>query len=96
MRSYFIYYRVSPEMRGDAQVAVNQVLALVAGATGVQGRLMHKDDASDTWMEIYEGVSDQAAFDSAMRNALATARFDRLLAADSQRHVERFIAAAPA
>jgi hypothetical protein len=93
--SYFIYYRVAPAMRDTATAVIGELQALIAAATGVQGRVMRKDDASGTWMEIYEGVNDQAGFDTAMSDALQKVQFERLLAADSQRHLERFINATP-
>jgi hypothetical protein len=93
--SYFIYYRVAPAMRETAAAVIAELQAHIAAITGVQGRVMRKDDASGTWMEIYEGVSDQAGFDTAMREALHKVEFEHLLAGDSQRHLERFVAVTP-
>jgi uncharacterized protein DUF4936 len=61
--SYYIYYRVP---RGNAQQAKAAVEALqreLSGATGIGGRLLRRSDDETTWMEIYEGVPDRAAFE---------------------------------
>jgi hypothetical protein len=89
--SCFIYYRVTADQLERLAAAVSEMQKQIAAATGIRGRLLRKDDASNTWMEIYEGISDPVGFESAMQHAVAQARFDGLLAAGSQRHVERFV-----
>jgi hypothetical protein len=89
--SCFIYYRVTADQLDRLAAAVGEIQKQVAAATGIRGRLLRKDDASNTWMEIYEGIGDPARFESAMQHAVAQTRFDSLLAAGSQRHVERFV-----
>jgi hypothetical protein len=93
MTSYFIYYRVAPRHVHDLAKAVGEVQAALRNATGVNGRLMRRDDATDTWMEIYEGIGDPAGFETELKRAVASAKFDTLLADGTQRHVERFVEA---
>ena len=40
-------------------------------ATGVRGRLMRRRDDPGTWMEVYEGIADAVAFESALNEAAA-------------------------
>jgi Domain of unknown function (DUF4936) len=89
--SYYIYYRIAPQQAARLADAVGEIQAAVRDAYGVSCRLLRRADGTDTWMEIYEGVSDAAAFETALRQAVADAGFDSLLAADSVRHVERFV-----
>lgn len=91
MTSYFIYYRVSPQRINDLTKAVSEIRASVLEATGVAGRLMRRDDTTETWMEVYEKVGETRAFETALKQAVADAGFDALLADDSTRHIERFV-----
>lgn len=93
MTSFFIYYRVAPEAVHGLASAVNRIQAVVRAATGIDGRLMRRDDATETWMEIYEDVGDTAAFETLLGRAVSAANFSALLADGSERHVERFVAA---
>jgi hypothetical protein len=91
MTSYFIYYRVAARHVHDLAKAVGEIQATLRLATGVSSRLLRRDDATDTWMEIYEGVGDRTAFEAELDRAVASAKFDTLLADGTQRHVERFV-----
>jgi hypothetical protein len=65
--------------------------AALARETGVAGRLMRRADDPATWMEVYEAVPDAVEFDRRLAAAVARFAVDRLLDADAQRHVERFV-----
>jgi hypothetical protein len=91
--SYFIYYRVAPEHSACIVSRVRGMQADVEAATGVAGRLLQKDDATGTWMEIYEGVANGTAFETGLQQAALRAGLLGLLAADAKRHVERFTVA---
>jgi len=68
-RDYFVYYHVH---KRDAELALEHaraILASVATACGVAGRLARRAEDPLTWMEIYENVGDATAFESALRNA---------------------------
>jgi hypothetical protein len=58
--------------------------------TGVRGRLMHRRDDPAPWMEIYEGISDEQAFDASLAAAVKRCGFSSVLAAGSQRVTEIF------
>jgi Domain of unknown function (DUF4936) len=87
--SFYVYYRVAPLQQAATQTAVLQLFALMQAQTGVAGRLQCRLDDATTWMEIYEGVADAEAFNSALqRNAEACGL--QTLPGDAQRVIERF------
>lgn len=89
--SYFIYYRAAGD-DGALRAAVDAMQQALARETGVPGRLMRRADDPTTWMEVYEPVQDAPRFERSLAAAVARFELDRLLAADAQRHVERFVA----
>src|SRR5262249_46513110 len=62
--NYYVYYRVDPAKLADLRVAIEEVFRSVERETGVRGRWMHRRDDPTTYMEVYEGVQDGAAFDA--------------------------------
>lgn len=89
--SYFIYYRVAVGRLAAALPLIAAVQNDVRAVTGVRGRIYSKDDGSNTWMEVYEGVSDCARFEKSLEASIAGTGFMSLLDAGSQRRVERFL-----
>ncbi|MFO7190606.1 MAG: DUF4936 family protein [Pseudomonadota bacterium] len=89
--NYYIYYRAATANGERLQTAVRQMQDAVRAATGVAGRLLRRRDDPQTWMEVYEGVSDTARFESALSEAAATHKLDTLL--ESPRVIERFVPA---
>ena len=67
--SYYIYYRVQPEQAAACERAVRAVLSAVHAATGIAGRLMKKRGETNLWMEVYEGVTDDAKFEWELSDA---------------------------
>ncbi|MBE0627837.1 MAG: DUF4936 family protein [Burkholderiales bacterium] len=90
--NYYIYYRVAKSDTARVRSVVEAVQSALAQETGIQGRLLRRDDDSSTWMEIYESVADPLRFEAALERALALCGFDGCLAGDSRRHTERFCA----
>jgi hypothetical protein len=88
--SYFIYYRLRPEAAARAAAAVAAMQQRLGEVTGISGRVLQRADDAMTWMEIYEGVSDAAAFQDAMERLVAEYGLTDLLAEGQVRHVERF------
>lgn len=85
MTNYYVYYRVDPARVGALRPQVEDLFDKVHRQTGVRGRWMHRRDDPLTYMEVYEGVADDAAFEA-------------LLARESpalglERRVERFVCA---
>ena len=85
MTNYYVYYRVDPSKLGELRVAVEQLFRAVERETGVRGRWMHRRDDATTYMEVYEGVADGAAFDALLEREAASLGVDR--------RVERFVCA---
>ena len=88
--SYYIYYKVAPDNFERVKAVVHQLQSDIASATGVQGRLQCRRDKPETWMEIYEGISDSAVFEAALHSALQRTRFMDYLAPDARRMTELF------
>lgn len=84
----YIYYRVD-----DVTAAIERAQAMqhaLAARSGIRGRLMQRRDDEHTLMEIYTGVTDAAAFETALAAAVAACGLDALVQPGTARHVERF------
>ena len=90
MLNYYIYYRVAPSEAARVRAVVDAVQSALHRDTGIQGRLLRRDDDPSTWMEIYEAVADPLRFEAALERLLAQYGFDGCMAPDSRRHTERF------
>jgi len=88
--NYYIYYRVAPSDAARVRAVVDAVQSALRQDTGIQGRLLRRDDDASTWMEIYEAVADPLRFEAALDRLLAQHNFDGCVASDSRRHIERF------
>ncbi len=89
--NYYIYYRVAPADAARARAVIEAAQSALRQDTGIQGKLLRRDDDPTTWMEIYEAVADRIRFEAALERLLAQYNFDACLAADARRHTERFI-----
>ena len=83
--NYYVYYKVSPAQLAEVRPRVQDLFREAKLGFGVSGRWMRRRDDPTTYMEVYEGVSDDAAFE--MLLAREAARFG------VPRKVERFISA---
>jgi hypothetical protein len=83
--SYYVYYRVDPARARELRPRIDRLFEIVARRTGVQGRWMRRRDDPSTWMEIYENVADETAFESLLASESA--------ALGLERRVERFVSA---
>jgi len=88
---YFIYYRVPLEQTGQAKRVVEKLQRDLLERTGVPGRLMQRRDDPCTWMEIYEDVPDEKAFETALAQSLDGSGFSEVLVPGSQRITETFV-----
>ena len=88
---YFVWYEIAGD-GASARAAIDAMMADIARATGVTGRLLVRRDRNATWMEIYEDVADPASFEREIADALVRHGVARFLAG-SARHVEAFVAA---
>lgn len=89
---YFIYYRIKADLDvPPARARVRAMQAALAARIGVAGRLMERRDDGVTWMEIYEGITDPTAFDSALGVETAAHKLADLIEPGSARHAECFV-----
>jgi quinol monooxygenase YgiN len=64
--NYYVYYKVTPEQAAELRQAIGELFRKVHAECGVQGRWMRRRDDPATYMEVYEGVKDAAAFEKLM------------------------------
>jgi len=82
---FYVYYRIDPARVDATRGAVEEIFAAIERGTGVRGRWMRRRDDPGTFMEVYENVADEGAFENAL--ARATAQFG------VERSTERFVCA---
>ena len=85
MTSYYVYYRVAPDRMEAVQRAVRTLFDTVERETGVRGRWMRRRDEATTFMEVYEDVTEEPAFEAVLERESA--------ALGLERKTERFICA---
>ena len=85
MTNYYIYYRVDPSRLAEVRAAVEELLAAVERQTGIRGRWMRRRDEATTYMEVYEGVRDDQAFEALLEREAGKLGLER--------RVERFVCA---
>lgn len=88
--AYYIYYRVDPEKAEACEATVRELLASVAQATGITGRLLRKRGEPMLWMEIYEPVEDEARFEWELAEIADRLGIQHCLQPNTSRHTECF------
>jgi hypothetical protein len=83
--NYYVYYRIGEQDLDHVRSMVEQLFSLVEKQCGVRGRWMRRRDDPSTYMEVYEGVADEPAFEALMAREGAKLGL--------QRRVERFVCA---
>ena len=72
MTHYYVYYRVDPQQIDDMRRAVEKLFGKIKARTNIQGRLLRRRDDPSTYMEVYEGVTDEKAFETALEREAAS------------------------
>lgn len=85
MTSYYVYYKVDGVRAARLRGEIEPLLDRVHAASGIRGKWMRRRDEPSTYMEVYDGVQDDAAFDALLEREAA--------ALGLERHVERFVCA---
>lgn len=85
MTSYYVYYRVEADRVASLQQEIRQLFRSIEAATGVRGRWMRRRDAPTTYMEVYQDVRDERAFETLLEREAAKLGLER--------HLERFVCA---
>ena len=83
--NYYVYYKLNAEQVAAARSLVNELFEKTKQQFGVHGRWMRRRDDPTTYMEVYEGVKDEAAFETMME-----AEGPRIA---PNRRLERFVSA---
>ena len=83
--NYYVYYRIPAERAAQLRGLVSSMFEEIEKRCGVRGRWMRRRDDPSTYMEVYEGVQDEAAFEALLEREGA-----RLGVA---RKLERFVCA---
>ncbi len=85
MTSYYVYYRVDAARVETVRHAVRTLFDAIERETGVRGSWMRRRDEATTFMEVYEGVANEHAFEAVLARESA--------ALGLERKTERFICA---
>lgn len=88
--SYYIYYRVSSEQAATCEPRVLQLFSALKQSTGVAGRLLRKRSEPLLWMEVYDGVRDDAKFELELERCAAQLKIAECLVPGSTRKAECF------
>jgi hypothetical protein len=83
--NYYVYYKLDAQAVLVARSLVNELFEKIQKQFGVHGRWMRRRDDPTTYMEVYEGVKDEAAFETVME-----AEGPRIA---PNRRLERFVSA---
>jgi hypothetical protein len=83
--NYYVYYRVDAARIGVVRSLVQGLFNKIESETGIRGRWMHRRDDPYTYMEVYEGVADDKAFDALLEREAAGLGLER--------RTERFVCA---
>ena len=83
--NYYVYYKVEPELLALLRSAVEELFEKIEKQTGIRGRWMHRRDDPLTYMEVYEDVKDEKAFEALLSREGAKLGVPR--------KVERFVCA---
>jgi hypothetical protein len=83
--NYYVYYKVSAAQLEQVRPRVQDLFRRAKLDFGVTGRWMRRRDDPSTYMEVYEGVSDETGFEALLEREGAKLGVPR--------KVERFISA---
>lgn len=85
MTNYYVYYRLDADRALALRPEIKELFEKIHRQFGVRGRWMYRRDDPLTYMEVYEGVTDDAAFESALAREAAKLGLER--------KTERFVCA---
>jgi hypothetical protein len=83
--NYYVYYRVDPARLAALRVEIESLFDDIQKQFGSRGRWMRRRDEPATYMEVYEGVKDDAAFEKVLERGTAKLGLER--------KTERFVCA---
>jgi hypothetical protein len=83
--NYYVYYKIKSARLAALRALVHEMFDRIEKQTGVRGRWMHRRDDPLTYMEVYEDVKDEKAFEALLEREGAKLGVPR--------KVERFVCA---
>ena len=83
--NYYVYNKVDPERVAALRLSIKTLFGKIEKEFGVRGRWMRRRDDPTTYMEVYEGVKDEQAFEALLAREAP--------ALGPERRVERFVEA---
>jgi len=86
--NYYVYYRVETGHIESLRLSVQKLFNSIQKQTGIAGRWMRRRDDATTYMEVYEEVKDEAAFEAVLARESASLGLER--------KIERFMSVDPA
>lgn len=90
MRHYYIYYRIPVEQTAAIESALQRIQFEIMAQLGISGRLLKKRDDPNLWLEVYENVPENSAFEEVLQQAESQVGFSDLLAPGEIRQLECF------
>jgi hypothetical protein len=75
--NFYVYYRVDAARLEGVGLSVQKLFKTIESETGVRGRWMRRRDDPSTYMEVYEGVVDDKAFEALLAREAAGLRLER-------------------
>ena len=88
--SFYIYYRVADGQHAQALERVGALPRRLRVDAGAQCRLLRKRGENDLWMEVYDRIPDEAAFEAVLGAAVHELALDQVLMPGWSRRVECF------
>jgi hypothetical protein len=83
--NYYVYYKLEPSRAQALRAMIDSMFRKAEAQFGVRCRWMRRRDDPATYMEVYEGVGDEAAFEAFLDRESPVPGVER--------KVERFISA---
>ena len=72
MTNYYVYYRLDQQKLNEVRPSVENLFRKIKSATNIQGRWLRRRDDPSTYMEVYEGVSDERSFEAILERESAS------------------------
>lgn len=93
MTTYYVYYKVDLSQVEALAPAVAELFDAVKKEAGIAGSWLHRRDEPSTYMEVYEGVRDDAAFEALLVRECERLGFRKFLKPGGGRRMECFVCA---
>ena len=88
MKYAYIYYRIDPAQEATAADRIDALLGMMAGHCAQPPHRLRRCDDFAMWMEVYEEITDYAAFTAALDAAVQ--RLGCAAFTQGERHLECF------